>query len=184
MDLSNEVLEPNFNINKYLGTWYEIAKTPNFFETGCSSAKARYELINSKTISVVNTCLGEDGCPLRRTCEQAGGRGCRGIDNTVPPTIKGRATVGDPREPAKLRVTFPGTPDVLPPGVPNYLVHSTDYKTFSIVGDPQRVFLFILARAPTMSMRLYNDIVNYSAELGYDTNSIIINTREGFPVVF
>lgn len=193
MDLSNEVLQvvgvsdaelqPDFDINRYLGTWYEIAKTPNFFETGCSSAKARYELINSSTVSVVNTCLGEDGQRLRRTCEQAGGRGCRGINNTVPPTIRGSATVVDPKAPAALRVTFPGEPDVLPPGVPNYLVHLTDYKRFAVVGDPQRVFLFILARAPRMSERLYNDLVEFSAELGYDTDSIIVNTRNGRPVV-
>lgn len=188
-DVSDAELQDDFDIKRYLGTWYEIAKTPNFFEVGCSSAKARYELINSSTISVVNTCLGEDGKPLRRTCEQAGGQGCQGrpgrsgISNTVPPVIRGRGIVVDPRQPAALRVTFPGTPDILPPNIPNYLVHKTDYKKFAVVGDPQRMFLFILARAPRMSQRLYKDLVEFSAGLGYNTDSIIINTRDGCPVV-
>jgi len=183
MDLSNEVLQPDFDINRYLGTWYEIAKTPNFFEVGCSSAKARYELMSSTSISVVNTCLGEDGKPLRRSCVSAGGRGCVGAGNTVPPIIRGKGVIVNPEEPAALRVTFPGSPDVLPPGVPNYLVHCTDYKRYAVVGDPTRTFLFILARAPRMSQRLYNDLVDFSAELGYNTDSIIVNTRNGSPVV-
>lgn len=183
MDLSNEVLQPNFNIKKYLGTWYEIAKTPNFFEKGCSSAKAEYQLMNANTISVKNTCLGPDGKPLRRTCEEAGNRGCRGVGNTVPPVIRGTARPVNPEEPAALRVNFPGTPDVLPPDVSNYLVHLTDYRRFAVVGDHSKVFLFILARAPRMDERLYDDLISFSKKLGYNTNSIIINERDGYPVV-
>lgn len=183
MDLSQEVLQPAFNLNRYLGTWYEIAKTPNFFEIGCASAKAKYEKSSKTTISVVNTCLGEDGSKKRRTCEEAGGFGCRGIDNTVPPVIRGKAMVVNPDFPAALRVTFPNEPDVLPAGVPNYLIHTTDYCSYAVVGDLQRQFLFILSRTSTMNERLYKELVSFSQKLGYHTDQIIINTRYFKPVV-
>lgn len=186
MDLSQEVLQPAFNLDRYLGKWYEIAKTPNFFEIGCASAKAEYEKITNTTISVVNTCLGEDGSKKRRTCEEAGGFGCRGPDNTIPPVIRGKATVVKVLNedfPAAIRVSFPTEPDVLPPNIPNYLVHTTDYCSYAVVGDLQRQFLFILSRKPTMNMRLFNELVRFSAKLGYNTDQIIINTRHFKPVV-
>ena len=183
MDLSQEVLQPAFNLDRYLGKWYEIAKTPNFFEIGCASAKAEYEKITKTTLSVVNTCLGEDGSKKRRTFEEAGGFGRQGPDNTIPPVIKGKATVVNEDCPAAIRVSFPTEPDFLPPNIPNYLVHTTDYCSYAVVGDLQRKLLFILSRKPTMNMRLFNELVRFSAKLGYNTDQIIINTRHCKPVV-
>jgi len=183
MDLSPEILQPGFDVEEYLGTWYEIAKTPNFFEIGCASAKAKYSKINRTTISVVNTCLGEDGKKKTRTCKEAGGRECRGLNDTIPPVINGKGIVVNPKFPAALRVSFPSEPEILPPAIPNYLVHSTDYCTYAVVGDLQRKLLFILSRTPIMSKRLYNELINFSNNLGYDTSQIIINTRKYKPVV-
>jgi len=183
MDLSREILQPAFDLEQYLGTWYEIAKTPNFFEIGCASAKAEYAQKTRTTVAVKNTCLGEDGRKKSRTCEEAGGRGCRGFNNTVPPVINGEAVVVDPQYPAALRVRFPSEPEFLPPNIPNYLVHSTDYCSYAIVGDTQRKFLFILSRKPTMSKQLFNEVDNFSRNIGYDTSQLIINTRKYKPVV-
>lgn len=184
MDLSNEILKRNFNVDRYLGDWFEIAKTPNFFEVGCESAKAKYGKRTDTILTVLNTCLGEDGDPKTRTCEEAGGIGCRGLNNTVPPRIRGTAQAVDPRIPAALHVSFPSSEfDMANKDVPNYLVHDTDYKIYAVVGDPSRKFLFILARKKYMSAELFNAIVEFAAKLGYDTDSIIINTRNGEPVV-
>lgn len=183
MDLQNEVLQKTFKVKKYLGEWFEIGSTPNFFEIGCESAKARYELKSDGTIFVVNTCLDEDGDPKTRTCEEAGGIGCRGFNNTVPPKICGTAQIVDPQFPAALRVRFPGEFEIPETGGPNYLVHKTDYKKYSVVGDPNRRFLFILSRKPYMSKKLFDELLSFAKSLGYDTNSFVINTREDKSVV-
>jgi len=184
MDLSKEVLQPDFNLNRYLGEWYEIAKTPNFFEIGCASAKARYDKLSNTVISVINTCLDEDGDCKSRTCEEAGRNNCRHKCECIPGWIWGQAKVLNPLFPAALRVSFFGEPDILPSGIPNYLIHSTNYKGYALVGDPGRVFLFILARKPVMKKSEFKKLVKFAKSLGYDTDKIIINTRKGKPVVY
>ena len=42
--------------NRYIGTWYEQAVIPYYFERGCTDTEAVYSLIDSKTIRVDNTC--------------------------------------------------------------------------------------------------------------------------------
>ncbi len=37
----------SFDLNRYLGTWYEIARMPARFQRGCKDAKAVYERISS-----------------------------------------------------------------------------------------------------------------------------------------
>ena len=44
----------HLELEKYLGTWYEIARFPHSFEKGLVGVTARYSLMNDGTISVVN----------------------------------------------------------------------------------------------------------------------------------
>lgn len=46
-----------FEIQKYLGKWYEIARTDNRFERGCEDVIANYDLREDGKISVMNQCL-------------------------------------------------------------------------------------------------------------------------------
>lgn len=52
---NNEVVE-NFEIDKYLGVWYEIARLDHSFERGCSNVFATYSKKENGDIEVVNTC--------------------------------------------------------------------------------------------------------------------------------
>ena len=47
----------NFNVEKYTGKWYEIARTENRFEKGCSNVSANYSLNKDGTLRVVNKCF-------------------------------------------------------------------------------------------------------------------------------
>ena len=47
---------PYVNVQKYLGTWHEIARLPVFFQLNCYNATATYDVIDSKTIKVTNAC--------------------------------------------------------------------------------------------------------------------------------
>ena len=57
--LKHENLQPNFDINKYMGEWYEIARLPNPFDLDCANATARYRKIAPNTISIVNKCYND-----------------------------------------------------------------------------------------------------------------------------
>lgn len=43
---------PNVDINKYGGTWYEIASIPLFWQRGCVNTKATYTPLDPKTVKV------------------------------------------------------------------------------------------------------------------------------------
>ena len=43
-------------LDKYLGTWYEIARYEHFFEKDCKNVTANYSMMNEETIKVINRC--------------------------------------------------------------------------------------------------------------------------------
>lgn len=175
MNLSQEVLQPDFDIDRYTGVWFEIANLPVFFEVGCASSKAQYNRIAPNAISVLNTCLDEQGLGVQRP------------NPAVPGTclnawIFGTGIARNLQFPAALNVSFPSSPEPPSQG-PNYLVHKTDYTSFAVVGSPDRTNLFILGRKQIMSARKFKKLVSFSQSLGYDTSNLIINTQNGKKVV-
>ena len=45
----------NFDVERYMGTWYEIARLPQWFERNMINVKAEYTLQSDGTMKVVNT---------------------------------------------------------------------------------------------------------------------------------
>lgn len=163
----SEVLQPNFNVEKYLGKWYQIAEFPNEFEQGCTRSEANYSVLlqNDKnfvechhpdiknTLLVNNKCLNKDFVTLRE--------------------ISGYARPVNPNQPAALHVSFPGRPGP-PDNVPNYLVHWTNYE-LAIVGSPDKKLLFFLARSKSICQEDYDNLVNKAKSYGYDTSKLNID---------
>ncbi|XP_062235620.1 apolipoprotein D-like isoform X1 [Platichthys flesus] len=98
-------VQPDFNVQQYLGRWYEIEKLPASFERG-KCIEANYSLRKDGTIRVLNSQFYENETS----------------------TAEGTAVVRDPREAAKLGVSF----SYFSPYSP-YWVLSTDYTGFTIV---------------------------------------------------
>jgi len=73
-----------FEPERYLGTWYEVARYPVVFERGCVGVTAEYQKIDDDTISVFNTC--------------------RDLDGNVASEILGSADIVGP---GRLKVSFP-----------------------------------------------------------------------------
>jgi apolipoprotein D and lipocalin family protein len=138
----------NVELGRYTGRWYEIARYPNSFETGCMGVTADYALREDGRISVVNTCV--EGS----------------LDGNVR-LIEGVARVVDRTTNAKLAVTF------FPPFEGDYwiLELGEDYE-YAVVGDPSRRFLWILSREPTLDEVLYEDILGRLPEKGYDPDRL------------
>ena len=161
---SCEQLQPNFNIQNYMGLWYQIANIPSFFDLKCGRSSATYTPLLRKSgtaiVGVYNVCYNNNWEKIE--------------------DITGTATVVN-CNPAALRVLFPSPPPPAPPIVvnpgANYLVHETDYLNYAIVGSPTRVNFFILARTKTISKNLYDKLLEKAIKLGYDPTKIVVNYR-------
>jgi apolipoprotein D and lipocalin family protein len=143
--LSLEVV-PHVELEKYLGKWYEIAHLPAKFQEGCDETTATYTLSKDGGISVLNQAT-KDG-----KMKQA----------------KGKAKVVDKNSNAKLKVTFfwPFYGDY-------WIIKLGNNYDYSVVGTPNRKYLWILSRTPQMDDNLYSQIIEYVKSKGFDTNKLI-----------
>lgn len=140
---------PSVDLARYLGTWYEIARYPHRFQTGCVASTARYSGAPDGRIRVENECreAAVDG-PVRR--------------------ITGVAYVArDEPSNAKLEVEF-----FWPFRGAYWIIElDPDYR-YAVVGHPSRAYVWILSRRPTMDEALYQDLLRRVAGHGYDPTRI------------
>jgi apolipoprotein D and lipocalin family protein len=135
-------------LEKYLGTWYEIATIPQRFQRGCVAVTAEYSLLPNGDIQVINTC--REGT----------------LDGKVR-SVRGRARVVDKKTNAKLKVTF-----FWPFWGAYWIIGlDPDYR-WAIVGHPNRKYLWILSRTPQMDVALYAQLLDFVAARGYDVGQI------------
>jgi apolipoprotein D and lipocalin family protein len=135
---------PNVDLQRYLGTWYEIATIPQRFQRGCVGVTAEYSLRKNGEVEVVNTCVQGT------------------LDGEVR-KVRGRARVVDKATGAKLKVSF------FWPFWGSYWIIGldADYQ-WAVVGHPNRNYLWILSRSPQMDDVLYHQLLKLIADRGYD----------------
>lgn len=147
------------DLPKYLGTWYEIAKFPNWFQKNCAgSTRADYSLQPDGTVQVVNSCKLESGI-----IQQAVGT-ARQIGGATSP---------------KLQVRFaPAWLSFLPMVWGDYWVIDIDPDyTLAAVSEPRRDYLWVLARTPQVDPRRYQDLLGRLARRGFDIGKLEV-TRQ------
>ncbi|MHC3995445.1 lipocalin family protein [Thiomicrolovo sp. ZZH C-3] len=130
------------DLERYSGLWHEIARYENRFEEGCVGATATYRL-KDDYVEVINRCYDDAG----RLKDQA----------------KGKAHVVDGSGNAKLRVTF------FWPFYGDYwiIMLADDYR-YAVIGDPQREYLWILARDTVLSDTDREQILSRLVAMKYD----------------
>ena len=136
---------PSVDLERYLGTWYEIAAFPQSFQKGCSATTATYRRKEDGGIEVVNRCL-KDG---------------------EPDVAKGRARVVDEATNAKLEVSFFG-----PFWGDYWIIDLADDYSWAVVGHPSRDYLWILSRTPSMDPETYEAIVARARAQGFPTERL------------
>ena len=135
------------DLEKYAGTWYEIARLPNSFERGLSSVTATYNLKNNGKIQVINRGYKDS---TRKWKE-----------------IKGRARQPDASYPGRLKVTF-----FWPFAGDYYIIElDQDYK-YALVGAPSSDFLWILAREPKLEKDTYKSLIEKARKLGFPVDQM------------
>lgn len=140
------------DVERYMGKWYEIAKYPVIFENGLVGVTAEYTLLDDGTVRVVNG-------------------GFRGDFNGAMSRIEGNATVADKETNAKLTVQFGPFPLSLF-GSNYWIIALGENYEYAVVSDGCRGTLWILSRTPKMDAEVYDGIVSWLAESGFDTDRL------------
>jgi len=135
---------PGVDIDRYLGTWYEIARYPNRFQKECVAVTAEYSLRPDGKIKVVNACR-------KKT-----------LDGKLK-KIEGKAWVADKATNAKLKVQF-----FWPFRGAYWIIDLGQEYEYAVVGHPKRKYLWILSRTPDMASERYEAIVERLVKQGYD----------------
>jgi apolipoprotein D and lipocalin family protein len=144
----------NFQLDRYLGKWYEIARLDHSFERGLSDVSAHYRLLPDGIVEVINR--GYDA-------SKGQWREATGVAKFI-----GEPTVGS------LKVSFFG------PFYGGYHIAALDqqdYRWVMVVGA-SRDYCWILARERTLPAELREHLINKAGQLGIDTNSFIWVTQE------
>ncbi|MBO9717912.1 MAG: lipocalin family protein [Pseudoxanthomonas sp.] len=146
---------PDLELTRYAGHWYEIAHLPVSFQRQCvGDITASYALRADGTISVHNTCRTRFGTQAET--------------DGVARTVKGH--------PGRLQVRFaPGWLSWLPMVWADYWVVALDpgYQ-WAVVGDPERKYLWILSREPTMDAMLFAGLKAKAEAMGYDLAPLVV----------
>jgi len=135
-------------LERYLGTWYEIASYPAWFQRDCTAVSAHYSLRDDGLLKVVNSCRKGS------------------LDGKLKQST-GRAKVVDTDSNAKLKVSFFG------PFWGKYWIIDLDpdYQ-WAVVGEPKRKYLWILSRTRSMDDEVYERILAGLPDKGYDSDGL------------
>ncbi len=139
----------NFDENRYLGKWYEIARLDHSFERGLSNVTAEYTLRNDGGIDVINQGFSAEENEWKEA--------------------EGKAYFVDKRDRGYLRVSFFG------PFYGSYVIFDLDHENYqyAFVSGYNTSYLWLLSRTPTVSQALRERFIQKSNELGFDTNALI-----------
>ena len=148
------------DLQRYQGTWYEVARLPMFFQRHCAQSEAHYRLQVDGAIGVINRCRTFDG---------------------ESQEVKGQAVPQVPGQTSKLWVRFDNWVSTLLPGLTkgDYWVLYLDesYQT-ALVGHPNRQYLWLLARDQTISPQQRATLLEEAHKRGYDTHELIWRRTE------
>jgi apolipoprotein D and lipocalin family protein len=149
----------DFNSNRYLGTWYEIARLPIRFENQCVAPITANYSINSDSnnqLIVINQCNTKD--------------------SSTPDIATGIAYFVESANVGKFKVTFlPKFLRWLPFGYGDYWILNTDYENIAVIGSPDHKYLWILARSNSISANMLEKAILIAKNQGFDTTKLIFN---------
>ena len=145
---------PTLDVPRYMGTWYEIAKYPNWFQRKClKNTRADYSAQADGRVRVVNLCTTKEGEVIEAIGE------ARQLGGATSP---------------KLEVRFaPAWLSFMPFVWGNYWVIDLDpsYQLVA-VSEPKREYLWILSRTPEVSAKTYDELLSRLEKKGLDSRKL------------
>jgi len=150
----------SLDVPRYLGTWYEIAKFPNWFQKKCvSNTKAVYTAKSDGNLRVLNSCKTASG----ETSE-----------------AEGLARQIGAKDSPKLEVRFaPEWLSFLPLVWGDYWVIDLDSQyQVAAVSDPRREYLWVLSRTPQMDPKVYDDLLQRLKQQQFDVQKLELTSQK------
>ncbi|MGA9573496.1 MAG: lipocalin family protein [Lysobacterales bacterium] len=144
----------DFDLQKYLGTWYEIARMDHSFERGLSNVTAEYSLREDGGVRVLN----------------------RGYDASKGKwkEAEGKAFFVDDSSVGQLKVSFFG------PFYASYNVIALDKEAYqwSLVVGPDTDYMWILSRTPHLDEAIVNELIAQAKSHGFKTEELIFVNQD------
>jgi apolipoprotein D and lipocalin family protein len=144
-------LEPvtSFEVDRYLGTWYEIVRLDHSFERGLSNVSAQYSLRDDGGIRVVNRGYDKESGEWKN--------------------IEGRGYFLGDKSVGSLKVAF------FWPFYGGYHIITLDQDNYShaMVVGPSRSYLWILSRERNLDPEVLTDLVEKARQWGFDTEKLL-----------
>jgi apolipoprotein D and lipocalin family protein len=138
-----------FEVERYLGTWYEIARLDHPFERGLDSVTANYTLRKDGGIDVINRGYASEDKEWKEA--------------------QGKAYFVDDRDKGHLKVSFFG------PFYSSYVIFELDMADYgyAFVSGYNRDYLWLLARKPDVDKTVIERFLDRANSLGFNTDEII-----------
>ena len=139
----------DFDVNRYLGSWYEIARLDHSFERDLEQVTAEYSLRDDGAIRVLNKGYNS----VKRRWEEAEGKALFVGDNKV----------------GSLKVSFFG------PFYGGYNIIDLDQQAYqyALVSGPNTSYLWILARQPDLDAAIVRRLLEKASAYGFETSQMI-----------
>lgn len=138
-----------FEIDKYLGKWYEIARLDHSFERGLECVTAEYSLREEGVVRVVNRGFSVEKDQWREA--------------------QGKAFFVNESNEGYLKVSFFG------PFYGAYVVFELDRENYqyAFVAGPNKSYLWLLSRTQTVESDLLTNFIGKAKKLGFETDKLI-----------
>ena len=144
-----------FDINRYLGKWYEIARLDHSFERGMDNVTAEYAMMEDGGVSVLNSGYVTEDEKWKKA--------------------DGKAYFVGTQDEGHLKVSFFG------PFYGSYVIFELDKNDYqyAFVTSYDKSYLWLLSRSPAVSDKLRKRFVKLSADLGFATDELIYVNHDG-----
>jgi len=139
----------SFELSRYLGKWYEIARLDHRFERGLNNISAEYSLNDSGGIKVINSGYDENTGKLKQA--------------------EGKAYFIGDKNIGSLKVSFFG------PFYGGYHIIDLDHQAYqyAMISGPDRDYLWILSRTPQLDSTILKRLIAKAKTLGFAVDQLI-----------
>ena len=147
----------NFELERYLGKWYEIARLDHSFERGLVQVTADYSLLDDGGVRVLNRGFS--------------------VKNNSWKEAEGKAYFVEGPDQGYLKVSF------FRLFYGSYIIFDLDHDNYqySLVSGPDKSYLWILARSPKIKEDIKNMLIDKARASGFDTSKLIFPTQNNLP---
>lgn len=157
-----------FDINKYMGTWYELVHYPSWFQRNDNyNTKAVYRLNNDGTVTVINSTISQG--KLYESCGTARQLDTKNFRVDFPISEINKLMLSQQFKPYQPSLTSTLGPNYV---IDRLWINDDGDYVFAVITDPLHQSLYLLSRTQNPSLNTYNEIMTYITTT-YDRDRLV-----------